>query len=61
MIIDRRAISLHAMEALARELSLWAQPGLAIHLSGDLGAGKSDRKYLFRLPENFLLGFRGYS
>ena len=29
------------MEALARELSLWARPGLAIHLSGDLGAGKS--------------------
>jgi hypothetical protein len=29
------------MEAFARELSLWARPGLAIHLSGDLGAGKS--------------------
>jgi tRNA threonylcarbamoyl adenosine modification protein YjeE len=41
MIIDRRATSLPAMEALARELSLWAGPGLAIHLSGHLGAGKS--------------------
>ena len=41
MIIDRPAITLAAMEALARELSLWAGPGLAIHLSGDLGAGKS--------------------
>jgi N-acetylmuramate 1-kinase len=41
MIIELRAISLPAMEALARKLSLWAQPGLAIHLSGDLGAGKS--------------------
>ncbi|MGB8316284.1 MAG: tRNA (adenosine(37)-N6)-threonylcarbamoyltransferase complex ATPase subunit type 1 TsaE, partial [Aestuariivirga sp.] len=29
------------MEALAHELSLWARPGLAIHLSGELGAGKS--------------------
>ena len=41
MIIERRATTLAAMEALARELSLWARPGLAIHLSGDLGAGKS--------------------
>lgn len=41
MIIERRSIPLAAMEALARELSLWARPGLAIHLSGDLGAGKS--------------------
>jgi tRNA threonylcarbamoyl adenosine modification protein YjeE len=41
MIIERRSIPLPAMEALARELSLWARPGLAIHLSGDLGAGKS--------------------
>ena len=41
MIIDRPAIALAAMEAFARELSLWAVPGLAIHLSGDLGAGKS--------------------
>lgn len=41
MIIERRSISLPAMEALARELSLWARPGLAVHLSGDLGAGKS--------------------
>ena len=41
MIIDRRATTLDAMEALAWELSLWARPGLAIHLSGDLGAGKS--------------------
>ena len=28
-------------EALARELSLWARPGMAILLEGDLGAGKS--------------------
>ncbi len=41
MIIGRPAISLPAMEALAHDLSLWARPGLAIHLSGDLGAGKS--------------------
>ena len=41
MIIDRPATTLAAMEAFARELSLWARPGLAIHLSGDLGAGKS--------------------
>ncbi len=41
MIIERRATTLAAMEALARELSLWARPGLAIYLSGDLGAGKS--------------------
>jgi len=41
MIIERRSLSLPIMEALARELSLWARPGLAIHLSGDLGAGKS--------------------
>lgn len=41
MIIEHRSITLSAMEALARELSLWARPGLAIHLSGDLGAGKS--------------------
>lgn len=41
MIIERRATTLAAMEAFARELSLWARPGLAIHLSGDLGAGKS--------------------
>ncbi len=41
MIIDRPATPLAAMEAFARELSLWARPGLAIHLSGDLGAGKS--------------------
>jgi tRNA threonylcarbamoyl adenosine modification protein YjeE len=41
MIIERRSTTLAAMEALARELSLWARPGLAIHLSGDLGAGKS--------------------
>lgn len=40
MIIER-STTLAAMEALARELSLWARPGLAIHLSGDLGAGKS--------------------
>ena len=41
MIIERRSLSLPVMEALARELSLWARPGLAIYLSGDLGAGKS--------------------
>ena len=41
MIIERRSATLAAMEALARELSLWARPGLALHLSGDLGAGKS--------------------
>ena len=41
MIIERRVTTLAAMEAFARELSLWARPGLAIHLSGDLGAGKS--------------------
>lgn len=41
MIIERRSTTLAAMEALGRELSLWARPGLAIHLSGDLGAGKS--------------------
>ena len=41
MIIERRSTTLSAMEAFARELSLWARPGLAIHLSGDLGAGKS--------------------
>ena len=41
MTIDRPATTLAAMEAFARELSLWARPGLAIHLSGDLGAGKS--------------------
>jgi len=41
MVIERLALSLPAMEALARELSLWARPGLALHLSGDLGAGKS--------------------
>ena len=41
MIIERRSTTLAAMEALARELSLWARPGLALHLSGDLGAGKS--------------------
>ena len=41
MLIERRSISLPAMEALAQELSLWARPGLAVHLSGDLGAGKS--------------------
>jgi N-acetylmuramate 1-kinase len=41
MIIERPAVSLPAMEALAHDLSLWARPGLAIHLSGDLGAGKS--------------------
>jgi tRNA threonylcarbamoyl adenosine modification protein YjeE len=41
MIIERRSISLPAMEAFARELSLWARPGLAVHLSGDLGSGKS--------------------
>jgi N-acetylmuramate 1-kinase len=41
MIIERRATTLATMEAFARELSLWARPGLAIHLSGDLGAGKS--------------------
>ena len=41
MIIERRSTPLAAMEGLARELSLWARPGLAIHLSGDLGAGKS--------------------
>ena len=41
MIIERRSTSLPAMEALAHELSLWARPGLAVHLSGDLGAGKS--------------------
>jgi tRNA threonylcarbamoyl adenosine modification protein YjeE len=41
MIIERRTTTLSAMEALARELSLWARPGLALHLSGDLGAGKS--------------------
>ena len=41
MIIERRSTTLSAMEALARELSLWARPGLAIHLSGDLGTGKS--------------------
>lgn len=41
MIIERRSTTLAAMEAFAREFSLWARPGLAIHLSGDLGAGKS--------------------
>lgn len=41
MIIERRSTTLAAMEAFARELSLWARPGLALHLSGDLGAGKS--------------------
>jgi N-acetylmuramate 1-kinase len=41
MVIERRSVTLPAMEALARELSLWARPGLAVHLSGDLGAGKS--------------------
>jgi tRNA threonylcarbamoyl adenosine modification protein YjeE len=41
MVIERPALSLPAMEALAREISLWARPGLALHLSGDLGAGKS--------------------
>ena len=41
MIIEHRSTSLAAAEALARELSLWARPGLAILLSGDLGAGKS--------------------
>ena len=41
MIIEHRSTSLSATEALARELSLWARPGLAILLSGDLGAGKS--------------------
>ncbi len=41
MLIERPAITLPAMEALAHDLSLWARPGLAIHLSGDLGAGKS--------------------
>jgi hypothetical protein len=41
MVIERRSLSLSATEALARELSLWARPGLAILLSGDLGAGKS--------------------
>jgi tRNA threonylcarbamoyl adenosine modification protein YjeE len=41
MIIERRSTTLAAMETLARELSLWARPGLAVHLSGDLGAGKS--------------------
>jgi tRNA threonylcarbamoyl adenosine modification protein YjeE len=41
MIVERRSTTLAAMEALARELSLWARPGLALHLSGDLGAGKS--------------------
>jgi tRNA threonylcarbamoyl adenosine modification protein YjeE len=41
MIIERRSATLAAMEAFARELSLWARPGLALHLSGDLGAGKS--------------------
>ena len=41
MIIERRSATLAAMEAFARELSLWARPGLAIYLSGDLGAGKS--------------------
>jgi tRNA threonylcarbamoyl adenosine modification protein YjeE len=28
-------------EALAKQLSLWAKPGLVINLQGDLGAGKS--------------------
>jgi hypothetical protein len=41
MIIEHRSTSLSATEALARKLSLWARPGLAILLSGDLGAGKS--------------------
>ena len=41
MIIEHRSTTLSATEALARELSLWAKPGLAILLSGDLGAGKS--------------------
>jgi tRNA threonylcarbamoyl adenosine modification protein YjeE len=41
MIIEHRSTSLSATEALARELSLWARPGLLILLSGDLGAGKS--------------------
>ena len=41
MIIEHRSTSLSVTEALARELSLWARPGLAILLSGDLGAGKS--------------------
>lgn len=41
MIIEHRSSSLSATEALARELSLWAGPGFAILLSGDLGAGKS--------------------
>ncbi len=41
MIIERRSTTLAVMETLARELSLWARPGLALHLSGDLGAGKS--------------------
>ena len=41
MITEHRSLSLSTMKALAQELSLWARPGLAIHLSGDLGAGKS--------------------
>jgi N-acetylmuramate 1-kinase len=35
------ALTQAMLEDLARELSLWARPGLAIRLSGDVGAGKS--------------------
>ena len=41
MIVEHRSTSLAATEAIARELSLWARPGLVILLSGELGAGKS--------------------
>ena len=41
MQITRRFESAAALEAFAAELSLFARPGMALLLTGDLGAGKS--------------------
>lgn len=41
MQLTRRFESAEALEAFASELSLFARPGMAVLLQGDLGAGKS--------------------
>ena len=41
MHVNRRFDSAAALEAFAAELSLFARPGMAVLLQGDLGAGKS--------------------
>jgi N-acetylmuramate 1-kinase len=41
MHLTRRFESAEALEAFAAELSLFARPGMAVLLKGDLGAGKS--------------------